>query len=506
MAAPRLSAAACALALGLAAPPLARAADCGDLKGLRLQDVEITAATAVTPAPTWSPPPQRSYNGAVSTPFCRVEGTIGGGIGFELWLPAPERWTGRFLGAGVGGDAGIFNYADLARGVARGYASATTDSGHKITEPHWMLDAVKVENYAHRAEHLMTVTGKAIAAAYYGKPAAYSYFIGCSGGGRQALKEMQAYPADYDGVVAGAPGPYMMIQSARFMAIAVAEMKHPQAALTDADWDLVTTRAVSDCDGRDGVVDGVVEQPLACRFELDALECGKLAGRCLTPAQIAMVKWIYAPLKDSAGRDLDSGLVPGVRTRPGPPSPLLRAMFADGAHKDVDWDAMSFDVTRDLDLVRKAMPTLAADQTDLSGFKARGGKFILYQGWMDPSIGARQSLDYYGRVRARMGGEAADSFTRLFLAPGVLHCGGGAGPDLFGGSGRPAPVDDPDHDLLAAIVAWVEQDRAPERIIASKVVDEKVVRTRPLCAWPKVARYKGTGDTDEAASFTCEKA
>ena len=219
-----------------------------------------------------------------------------------------------------------------------------------------------------------------------------------------------------------------------------------------------------------------------------------------------MVRAIYAPLKDNGGRDPDSGLVPGVRTRPGPPSPLLRAMFADGVHRDINWDAMTFDVTRDLDLVRQTMPTLAADQTDLTGFKVRGGKFILYQGWMDPSIGARQSLDYYGQVRARMGATATDSFTRMFLAPGVLHCGGGAGPDLFGGSSRPAPLDDADHDLLAAIVAWVENGRAPERIVASKMVGEKVVRTRPLCAWPKIARYRGTGSTDEAANFTCARA
>lgn len=506
MAASHLFTTACAMVLAFAAPTLAQAATCGDLKGLKLKDVEITASTAVTPAPKWNAPRQPIYNGAVATPFCRVEGRIEGGIGFELWLPASDRWSGRFLGAGVGGDAGIFNYADLARGVERGYASATTDSGHKISEPHWMLDPVKVENYAHRAEHLMTVTGKAIAAAYYGKGPAYSYFIGCSGGGRQALKEMQAYPGDYDGIIAGAPGPYMMIQSARFMSIAVAEMKHPQAALTDADWDLVTARAVSDCDARDGVVDGVVEQPLACRFDLDELECGKLTGACLTQAQIAMVASIYAPLRDRRGGALDSGLVPGVRTRPGPPSPLLRAMFADGAHRDVNWDAMTFDVTRDLTLARKTMPTLAADQTDLSGFRARGGKFILYQGWMDPSIGAKQSLDYYGRVQSRMGARATESFARMFLAPGVLHCGGGAGPDQFGGSGRPAPIDDPEHDLLAAIVAWVETARAPEQIVATKLVGEKVVRTRPLCAWPKVARYNGTGDTDEAANFTCAKA
>lgn len=486
--------------LVLAAPPPAEAGTCEDLVRFQAKDVTVTAATAV--AGGWKSP-QRMYAGVMPTPFCRVEGVIEGDIGFEVWLPPKDKWTGRFLGAGVGGNAGVFNHTDMARAAPQGFAAATTDSGHKIDDARWMMDPRKQENYAHRAEHLMTVAAKAIVASYYGRPPDYAYFLGCSGGGRQALKEAQLYPADYDGVIAGAPGPDMPMLSARHLWVALHQQRNPAGALTDADWDLVTNAVTAQCDEVDGVKDGVVEDPRACRFDPRSIECGTAAGACLAPAKTATLRAIYAPIVDETGRAIDQGLFPGVRTRPGPPPPLLLELFGQGVHRDPDWNPESFSISRDVAAVYRAMPELRADNPDLSGLRKRGGKLILYTGWADPSVIAQQTLNYHGAVQKKMGSAATDTFTRLYLAPGVFHCRGGPGPDLFGGSGAPAPIQDADHDLLWALVRWVEEGQAPGRVIASKVTDGKVVRTRPLCPFPKVARYKGQGDTNTAESFEC---
>lgn len=478
----------------LAAASAAQAADCADLAQVRAAGLTVTRATEVVPDPVWRSP-QQIYRGEMRTPFCRVEGVIEGDIGVEVWLPPKTAWKGRLLGAGVGGNAGVFNYVDMARVVPQGFAAATTDSGHKADDPRWMMDARKQENYAHRAEHLMTVAAKALVAAYYGQPPAHTYFLGCSGGGRQALKEAQLYPQDYNGIIAGAPGPDMPMLSARHLWSALYQQRRPDGALSDADWDVVTRTVISQCDKLDGVVDGVIEDPHACRFDTATLP--------LPAAKIATVKAIYSPLIDENGRRVDDGLFPGVRTRPGPPPPLLLELFGQGVHHDPDWKPDGFSIVKDVDAVYRTQPELRANNPDLSKLKARGGKLIIYNGYADPSVIAQQALAYYGAVQKKMGKAQADRFTRLYLAPGMFHCRGGPGPDAFGGSGAPAPIEDPDHDLLLALVAWVEHGRAPDRIIASKVVDGKVVRTRPLCPFPQVARYKGQGDTNVADRFEC---
>jgi feruloyl esterase len=431
---------------------------------------------------------------------------VDGRIGVEVWLPPASSWNRRLLGAGVGGDAGVFNYADMARGVQAGYAAASTDSGHKVANAHWMLDPVAVEDYSQVAEHRMTEAAKGLVAAYYGQAVSHAYFLGCSGGGRQALKEAQAYPDDYDGVVAGAGGPDMPTLSARHMWEGLFQEAHPDGAMSDADWAKVSQAAIAACDDNDGVRDGVVENPAACRFDLGSLKCGATqSAGCLTDAQLAVVRAIYAPLRDENGRVMDRGLFPGVRTRPGAPSPLLRAMFADGAHHDINWDQHTFQIGADLALANRLMPHLATNDPDLKRFRAHGGKIILYQGWMDPSVIAQQSLDYYGAVERSSGGpKATRQFARLFMVPGMLHCRGGAGTDSFGGSGDPRPIGDADHDILSAVVRWVERDRPPRALIAAKVVKGETVRTRPLCPYPQLARFNGRGDTDKATSFKCE--
>lgn len=477
---------------------------CASLLGFTGQGVKVVAATPVKPDPIWSAPVQTFYKGGASKPFCRVEGVIEGRVGFELWLPAPDAWSHRLLGAGVGGDAGIYNYADLGRGVDAGFAAVTTDGGHKATNAHWMLDRDAVDDYTHRAQHLTNQAARALIEAYYRHPPAYAYFLGCSGGGRQALKEVQDYPGDYDGVVAGAPGPNMPPLSARMMWLGLRDQRDPAGAMTDADWTLVARAAVETCDRDDGLADGLVSNPSTCKFDPAVLACQPdKAEACLTPAKLATVRATYAPVRDETGQAIDSGVFPGVRTRPGPPSPLLRAMFADGAHGDPNWNADTFTIAGDLALARQRLGNLWTNKTDLTAFKAKGGKLLIYQGWLDPSVIAQQSLEYYAGVEARMGGAARTrSFARLMMAPGVYHCQGGPGPDRFGGSAAPEPIGDPDHDVLSAMVAWVERGRAPERIVASQVQDGRIVRRRPLCVWPKQALHVG-GDPNKAESFRC---
>ena len=294
----------------------------------------------------------------------------------------------------------------------------------------------------------------------------------------------------------------MPMLSARHLWTALYQQRNPAGALTDPDWDFIGKAVTAQCDRLDGVADGVIEDPRACKFDPASLDCAKGAAPCLTTAKVTTLKAIYAPLRDETGKVVDQGLFPGVRTRPGPPPPLLLELFGQGVHNDPNWSPAGFSIVDDVSAVYRMQPELRANNPDLSGLKARGGKLIIYNGWSDPSVIAQQALAYYGAVQKKMGPQTA-SFTRLYMAPGVFHCRGGPGPDAFGGSGVPSPTPDPDHDLLMALVAWVEQGRAPERIIASKVENGRVVRTRPLCPYPAVARYRGQGSTDEAASFEC---
>lgn len=483
--------------------PIAALSACALLVGAHADQVRVTSAndlvagTTVATDSAYRPVP-------VERRLCRVEGTIEGTIGFELWLP--EDWNGRLLGAGVGGDAGVYNFADVSRRANEGFAAVTTDSGHKRDNSRWMADSKARQDYEHRAVHLTAQAAKALAARFYGRAVERSYFLGCSGGGRQALKEMQLYPLDYDGVVAGAPGPYMPLQSVRMMWFSLLQQRDPAGALTDDDWSLYESRVVRSCDRRDGVEDGIIENPMRCDFAVASLACapGQSAG-CLAPAKLAMLEQIVSPMRDEAGRAMDRGLLPGVRTRPGPPSPLLRAMWADGVYDDPSWDQNGFERTRDLVAANRMMPELRADRVDITPFLSAGRKALLYQGWADPSTNADPTIDYYTRLAAANGGpESLAESVRLFLVPGMYHCGGGPGADVFGGSGQRNAPGDPDRDILWALIRWVEEDRAPERIVATKLDGESARFTRALCAYPGSARFAGTGPVDSAASYVCE--
>ncbi len=476
---------------------------CAALHALSMPNVHIQEAEWIGAQKQWSPEP-RAHPFEVKSPFCRVQGVMETEIGFELWLPTKAAWNGRYLAAGVGGDAGAFNFMDLPRGLLRGYAAATTDTGHKASETTWMLgDPMRLLNYELRANHLLAETSKAIIARYYGSASRYSYFIGCSGGGRQGLKEMQRFANDYDGIIAGAPGPKTPEMTVRRMWEIIQRDNH-KGLMSPADWKLVADAGVKACDATDGVIDGVAEDPRVCRFDISSLQCpaGQTQG-CLSVAQVQFAKTLYDPLKDDAEQPIDEGLLPGVLVDSGR-SRLAPATFGQAIRHQADWQGDGFDVSKDLAAIDKVMPELRADETNLTPFRNYHGKAILYQGWMDPAVAARMTIGYYENVEKRMGGESAtEDFIRLFMVPGMLHCGGGAGVDQFGGSGMDAPIVDMDHDLLSALENWVEHGQAPERIIGSKVVAGKVVKTHPLCAYPEIARYKGSGPTDDAANFTC---
>lgn len=479
-------------------------AGCAALAGAHPDRVMVTSATVIVPSPNWQPETSSFYKPTpVAVPLCRVEGTIEGNIGFELWLPAS--WNGRLLGAGVGGDAGVFNYRDMSVRVAEGFATVTTDSGHKQAQAHWMSDPKARTDYEHRAVHLTAVAAKAIAAQFYGRGADRSYFTGCSGGGRQALKEMQDYPADYDGVIAGAPGPYMPLQSVRMMWFSLQQKWHPEAALSDADWSLYESAATKACDANDGVTDGIVTNPMACHFDTATLACkAGETGACLAPAKLAMLDSIIAPMPDEAGKPMDKGLFPGVRTRPGPPSPLLRAMWADGVYDDPAWSEDGFRRTADLEAANLKMPELRADKTMIGSFLRLGGKAILYQGWADPSVNAGPTIDYFAALAAANGGlDRLQSSVRLFMVPGMYHCGGGPGAGAFGGSGQPAWPGDASRDILWSLISWVEKGRPPARLTAARIVDGEQKFTRLLCPYPQVARWNGKGPAESAASYSC---
>jgi feruloyl esterase len=501
-----LPAAALLLASASAAltPADAPAELCAGVAALAIPDVTIDAALPVTSGTAWAAGASAARGAPIPTsrPFCRVQGRIEQTIAFELWLPPRSEWNGKFLAAGVGGAAGTFNFQDLPRGVSRGYAAATTDTGHKISDPAWMLDAQARDNYTHRANHLLAVKSKAIAAAHYGAAPRYSYFIGCSGGGRQGLKELQRFPADFDGIITGANGPRTPEMTVRRMWELLQRDRNP-TLMSPADWALIADKGTEACDAADGVKDGLVEDPRVCSFDIASLQCKPgQDGACLKPEQVRFAQSFYAPLRDASGRALDNGLLPGVLVDSGR-SQLAIGTFGQAIRGLKEWDGADFNVAADLAAIDRVMPELRADDTNIRAFRDRGGKLIQYTGWLDGAVAARSMIEYQAALTQRMGGPTATAeFSRMYLLPGVHHCRGGPGPDQIGGSGPDAPIADAKHDLLTALEEWVEHGRAPQAMIASKVENGAVSRTRLICPHPQQAKYVG-GDPDAASSFKC---
>ncbi len=512
------------LLLSALAAGSAGAATCEGLAELKLPNTTITTvrsivAGAFTPA-SGSAAPYKDLPA-----FCRVAGVIkpssDSDIRFEVWLPAAN-WNGKFHGIGNGGFAGSISYAGLAGALARGYATASTDTGHSTSDASWALGhPEKIVDYGYRAIHEMTDKAKQIVKAFYGEGPQRSYFASCSNGGRQALMEAQRYPNDYDGIIAGAPANAFTHILTGFAWNMKNTLADPAAYISAKKLKAIEAAALAACDARDGVKDGVLDEPVRCGFDPAVLLCkGAESDECLTEKQVAALKKIYAGPRNAKGQLVIPGFTPGGETGPGgwtawitggTPTTALQFFFSTQAFKnmvynDPNWDFKTFELERDGKLANeKLAPVLNATNPDLKAFNARGGKLILYHGWNDAALPPVNTINYFQSVGAKLGQRQANGFVRLFMAPGVQHCNSGPGPDTFGQmvtSGQ----SDAQHDLTLALERWVEQGVAPEQVIATKRQGGQVTRTRPLCAYPQVAQYKGSGSTDDAANFVCTTA
>ena len=451
---------------------------------------------------------------------CRVSGLIAPEIAFEVNLP--DQWNRRFYMIGNGGHAGEAlddpgRTSQRAQALANGFVMAQTNTGHDARkEPGGsfvMSNPKKAIDYAYRAVHVTAVTAKKIAADYYAKPVAFSYWNSCSNGGRQGLLEAQRYPDDFDGIVANAP----WVDQTGFTIGAMWNQK----ALTEtpvslAKLNLVAERVMAKCDAIDGLKDGLIDDPRACTFDpardVPACAAGGDSDTCLTAAQAAALKKVYGgPV--SKGKSVFPGFMIGSEAVvPGPngamtsnwanliapgPTGNKPADFnlAEGTMKYLvfdppkpDYDALTFDFDRDIPLLDRWGKLANAKDADLSAFRKRNGKLIVTYGWADTILQPMMGVDYYERAVAKNGKNTPDFF-RLFMVPGMAHCGGGVGPDR--------------NDAVSAVIDWVEKHTAPTMIVASKVTNGSVVRTRPLCPYPQVARYTGAGSIDDAANFRC---
>jgi feruloyl esterase len=510
--------------------PLLIAGNCEGLATVKISHTLIASAESRA-AGDFAPPAGANLHGLPA--FCRVTGTIrpsnDSDIRFEVWMPATA-WNGKFQGIGNGGFAGLISYAQMGNALTHGYATASTDTGHTAAaglaapDASWALNhPEKITDFGYRAIHETTVAAKALVQAFYGNAAKRSYFNSCSNGGRQALMEVQRFPADYDGVIAGAPANYWT----HLLALAASDMRttlvEAASYIPPVKLPAIESAALAACDSSDGVKDGVIENPRQCRFDPSVLLCqGAESNACLTQHQVAALKTIYDGLRDSKGTLLFPGYSPGGESEPGGWAPWITGtgpekalmyffstqFFKNMVYSNPEWQVRNFDSDRDTKAADQKMAKfLNATNPDLSGFRKRGGKLILYHGWSDAAIPALNAVNYYESVVAKSGTQA-ESFVRLYMVPGMQHCGGGAGPNVFGQGG--VGYGDRLHDIDAALEAWVEQGIAPDRIIATKYKlgmnpESGVVRTRPLCPYPQIARWTGSGSTDEAANFTCVK-
>jgi feruloyl esterase len=480
------------LAIALAAP-------CESLLTLALPDTTILSATLVPEGPFTPPGASATAKPVPMIAACRVAGRVQPAITFEVWMPV-SGWNGKFQAVGGGGYAGVISYGPMAAALRRGYATASTDTGHATPGGSWALNRPDlVADFGHRAIHAMTVNAKAIVEAFYGRGPARSYFVGCSTGGRQGLMEAQRYPADYDGIVAGAPANYWSRMPAGNLFAAAATLKDDASRLPLPKLQALNQGAIAACDGRDGVTDGLIEDPRRCTFDPASLQCsGQETEACLTPPQVAAARSIYAPAfnprtKEAIfpGMPRGSELTWGALT--GGPQPFTIAVdfYRYFVFSDPQWDWKTMDFDKDVAAGEaKVREVMDATNPDLRAFKARGGRLLLYHGWNDQLISAFNTIDYYESLVKTMGAQATSEFARLFMAPGMLHCAGGVGPNSF--------------DAVAALERWVEAGSAPQQLLASHSVNGVVDRTRPLCPYPQVAVYTGSGSIDEATSFVCK--
>jgi len=526
----------------LAASATAQSADtakCTSLQQLQLDQARVLSAEVVAAGAFVAPP--RPTGAAEQIPlykqlptFCRVKveatPTVDSNIQIEVWLPVVD-WNGRFQGQGNGGFAGEIDFDALARALSSNNAAAATDTGHFADgiDASWALHhPEKITDYGWRGVHQMSAQAKAVIAAYYGAPAKHSYFTSCSDGGREALMEAQRFPADYDGILAGAPA-YNWTSLLTSAAIGMQTLLSDNASyIPAAEVPLIHRAILARCDKRGGVKDGVIADPPACHFDPAKLACksGRIEN-CLTAAQVKSLSAVLAEHKVGdttlrailpAGGELDPNGWPSWITGQERGKSAMTGFgygyFANMVYDDPKWNFRTFDPVAGLAAAReKTGEALNATNLDLSAFRDRGGKLIMYHGWADAAISPIYSIDYYEGVQQKLGKDQTSSFTRLYLMPGVKHCSGGPGPDSIGQWGLPAMKDSTaGNNVIHALEDWVEDSKAPDVITATKYAEDadhqpdphKILMTRPLCPYPQQAHYKGKGSKKDAASFICQ--
>lgn len=536
-------------------PGLAAAAECSALSRLHLAEVtsiraEAVAAKAFTPPPAF---PGLRPGRPVAMPFCRVRLTVAPQIHIEVWLPPAGSWNHRFEAVGGGGFAGTISYAALAtaltgNAVTGHFATASTDTGHPASgtengqggangaqagggfalEPAThRLNRGLIVDFASRSLHQMTEKAKALIDAYYGAPVKFSYWNGCSTGGRQGLMEAQRFPGDYNGILAGAPAINWdrFVPASLWPAVAMQLVAHH--AIAPEKLQAATAAAIKACDALDGVTDGVISDPRRCRFDPRTLQCGAAGAArdhtCLAADEATALREIWQGARGPRGAFLWYGLEPGTPLAamagraPFPISLDYWRLWIERSPA-FDWHTLT-DATFAAGIresQEKFHDVIATDSADLSAFRAHGGKLLTYHGWSDPLIFPRGSIQYFERVLAANGGaKRVGEFYRLFMVPGMSHCFGGAGAVNFGQSGLVPAEPDPEHDALIALERWVESGIAPQALIASTDPQPLHARedpthsaafSRPLCPYPQTAVYDGHGNPDIAASFRCADA
>ncbi len=479
--------------------PSAFAASCEALASLRFPDATVTTAQMVASG-AFVPPAGGNATPYKRLPeFCRVALTLkpssDSAIEVEVWLPGD--WNQKFQAVGNGGWAGTVSYGAMADAVKSGYAAASTDTGHSTNGGSFALGhPEKLIDFSWRSEHEMTVKGKAVVEAYYGSAPRRSYWNGCSTGGRQALKEAQMFPGDFDGIIAGAPGN----RTAMALWIAHALLKDAASHIPPSKFPVIHKRAIEACDAVDGLKDGIIEDPTRCKFDPGVLLCRGADGPdCLTAAQVEAARKVYVAARSPrTGAELFGLLAPGSELGwsvmgggPEPYSPIVDQMKYV-VYKDPAWDWRTFDFEKDIE--RSDKPDyliMNATDPNLAKFFAHGGRLLMYHGWSDQNVSPYNTVKYFKSVQDTLGGPSKTANNiRLFMAPGMAHCSGGDGPNMF--------------DKIGVLDHWVEEGKAPDRITAAHVTDGRLDRTRPLCPYPQTARYTGTGSIDDAANFVCQ--
>jgi feruloyl esterase len=473
-----------------------RARTCESLAALSTSKVEIASAGTVESGTFTSPD---SPNALPQLPkFCRVvvriRPTADSEIGAEIWLP--QDWNTKLLAVGSGGWGGSIDYGGLAAGVRRGYATTASDDGHRSQGAGFVMGhPEKLIDFAYRAEHEATLEAKALLNALYDRNASHSYWQGCSGGGREGLIQAYRYPDEFDGVIAGDPA--NIRRNAWALSLAVQALNDPADYIPPAAYPMIHDAVLAACDAKDGLKDGLISEPETCHVDFSALQCrSQGAPDCLTARQLKTAQTMISPAKTKTGVVLFPRLEPGTELRwgrmaggPGP-ADLFLDEYRYVVYQDPNWDWHSFELERDAAKAHAVDQGIDEMDAHLAAFAKHGGKLLLYHGWADQQVAPGSTVDFYQSVR-RLSPDPkrAENWVRLFMAPGMAHCAGGEGPDTF--------------DSLTALEHWVEHGQAPARIVAAHLTKGQVDRTRPLCAYPQVARYNGAGSIDEAANFSC---